>query len=201
MRPQNRESILAAKILMVLSASIILTLGVVHLVYTFWGPKLTPRDPALQISMSQIAPVITKETTMAREACSGNSASAILDYKAAGLIFKSMLAGTLDRAQAQWAIWGLFSTNAKGNSFFTAINGAGIDATYLAEAQTAPGSSFNGLSALYPARREAGIWPAGVHRHRSSRADDSHAAGYGPDRTGGCGSPQAGEGLRNFLIG
>src|SRR5258708_23133921 len=66
MRPQNREGILAAKILMVLSASIIFTLGVVHLVYTFWGPKLTPRDPALQISMSQIAPVITKETTMWR---------------------------------------------------------------------------------------------------------------------------------------
>jgi hypothetical protein len=57
---------LAAKILMVLSASIVLTLGVVHLVYTFWGPKLTPRDPALQISMSQTSPVITKETTMWR---------------------------------------------------------------------------------------------------------------------------------------
>jgi len=51
---------------MALSASIILTLGVVHLVYTFWGPMLTPRDPALQISMSQTSPVITKETTMWR---------------------------------------------------------------------------------------------------------------------------------------
>ena len=66
MRPQNREGILAAKILMVLSASIIFTLGVAHLVYTFWGSKLTPRDSALQISMSQVAPVITKETTMWR---------------------------------------------------------------------------------------------------------------------------------------
>src|SRR6516162_3349425 len=66
MRPQNREGILAAKILMVLSASIVFTLGVVHLVYTFWGPMLTPRDPALRISMSQVAPVITKETTMWR---------------------------------------------------------------------------------------------------------------------------------------
>src|SRR5258707_2267495 len=66
MRAQNGEGILAAKILMVLSASIIFTLGVVHLVYTFRGPKLTPRDPALQISMSQIAPVIAKETTMWR---------------------------------------------------------------------------------------------------------------------------------------
>jgi hypothetical protein len=61
---QNRERILAARILMVLSASILFTLGVVHLVYTFWGTKLTPRDPVLQISMSQISPVITKETTM-----------------------------------------------------------------------------------------------------------------------------------------
>jgi hypothetical protein len=59
-------SILAARILMVFSASIVLTLGVLHLVYTFWGPSLTPREPALQISMSQIAPVMTKETTMWR---------------------------------------------------------------------------------------------------------------------------------------
>jgi hypothetical protein len=57
---------LAAKILMVLSAGICLMLGVFHLVYTFRGPLLTPRDPALQISMSEIAPVITNETTMWR---------------------------------------------------------------------------------------------------------------------------------------
>ena len=63
---ERRESILAAKILMVLSAGIVFTLGVVHLVYTFWGQKLTPRDPSLQISMSQISPVITKETSMWR---------------------------------------------------------------------------------------------------------------------------------------
>ena len=55
-----------AKILMVASAGILLTLGVVHLAYTFWGSKLTPRDPALQVSMSQISPVITRETTMWR---------------------------------------------------------------------------------------------------------------------------------------
>lgn len=51
---------------MILSASIILALGVLHLVYTFWGPKLSPRDSTLQVSMSQISPVITKETTMWR---------------------------------------------------------------------------------------------------------------------------------------
>src|SRR3984957_13150610 len=66
MGSQNGKSMLAARILMVLSASIVFALGVVHLVYTFWGPNLTPRDPSLQISMSQISPVITKETTMWR---------------------------------------------------------------------------------------------------------------------------------------
>jgi hypothetical protein len=51
---------------MVVSASISFTLGVLHLVYTFWGTNLTPRDHALQIAMSQISPVITKETTIWR---------------------------------------------------------------------------------------------------------------------------------------
>src|SRR5208283_6161685 len=58
--------ILTARILMVVSAGIVFTLGVAHLVYTFWGTKLMPRDAALQISMSQISPVITRETTMWR---------------------------------------------------------------------------------------------------------------------------------------
>jgi hypothetical protein len=77
---------LAAKILMVLSASIIFALGAVHLVYTFWGPKLTPRDPALEISMSQISPVITKETTMWR-AWVGFNASHSMGLILFGLVF------------------------------------------------------------------------------------------------------------------
>ena len=84
--PKNRESVLAAKILMVLSASIVLTLGIVHLFYTFWGPELTPRDPALQISMSQISPVITKETTMWR-AWVGFNVSHSMGAMLFGLVF------------------------------------------------------------------------------------------------------------------
>ena len=57
---------MVAKVLMSVSASIILALGILHLVYTFWGPKLTPRDAALQASMEQVSPVITNETTMWR---------------------------------------------------------------------------------------------------------------------------------------
>jgi hypothetical protein len=75
-----------AKALMVFSAGIILTLGVAHLVYTFWGPKLTPRDPALQISMSQISPVITRETTMWR-AWVGFNASHSMGAILFGLIY------------------------------------------------------------------------------------------------------------------
>jgi hypothetical protein len=85
--------------------------------------------------------------------------SMALDYKAAGLIFKSMLGGTLDRAQAQWAIWGLFSSNAQANPFFTTINGAGIDATYLALAQTAPNSAYNGLLLYTPVGAKPGMGP------------------------------------------
>ena len=50
----------------VVSASILLTLGNMHLAYTFWGTSLAPRDAALQVSMSRISPVLTKETTMWR---------------------------------------------------------------------------------------------------------------------------------------
>jgi hypothetical protein len=86
---------LAAKILMVLSASIIFTLGVVHLVYTFWGSKLTPRDPALQISMSQISPVITRETTMWRAWMGFNATHSM------GLILFGLVFGFLALAHSQ----------------------------------------------------------------------------------------------------
>jgi hypothetical protein len=53
-----------ASIFMVVSAGIILALGVLHLIYTFSGKKLTPRDPALQVRMAEVSPVITRQTTM-----------------------------------------------------------------------------------------------------------------------------------------
>jgi hypothetical protein len=86
---------LAARILMVLSASIIFTLGIVHLVYTFWGPNLTPRDPALEISMSQTSPVITKETTMWRAWVGFNASHSI------GLILFGLIFGFLALAHGQ----------------------------------------------------------------------------------------------------
>ncbi len=60
------KPVVIARVLMVLSATIILLLGLIHLAYTLWGPKFTPRDPAVQLSMAQAPPVITKETSMWR---------------------------------------------------------------------------------------------------------------------------------------
>jgi hypothetical protein len=77
---------LVATILMSLSAAIPLVLGILHLVYTFSGPLLTPRDPALQLSMKQISPVITKETTMWR-AWIGFNASHSMGAILFGLIY------------------------------------------------------------------------------------------------------------------
>lgn len=53
-----------APALMTASAAILFALAFVHLVYTFRGPKLTPRDPALQELMKQAPLVLTRQTTM-----------------------------------------------------------------------------------------------------------------------------------------
>ena len=48
------------------SAAITLLLGFMHLLYTFRGPMLHPRDPDLTARMMAVSPVITRETTMWR---------------------------------------------------------------------------------------------------------------------------------------
>jgi len=64
-RPNLRgEAMGIAEMLLVASGSIILALGFAHLVFTFWGTKLTPRDSSLQEAMKAVSPVITRDTTM-----------------------------------------------------------------------------------------------------------------------------------------
>lgn len=50
--------------LMAASSAVILLLGVIHLLYTFRGNKLHPRDAELETSMQAVSPVLTRETTM-----------------------------------------------------------------------------------------------------------------------------------------
>jgi hypothetical protein len=53
-----------APLLVAASAAIIALLGVVHLLYTFRGVKLHPRDATLVAAMRQVSPVLTRQTTM-----------------------------------------------------------------------------------------------------------------------------------------
>ena len=53
-------------VLILLSVSIIGLLGFAHLVLTFRGPKLLPRDPALKEAMASVKPVITGQTNIWR---------------------------------------------------------------------------------------------------------------------------------------
>jgi hypothetical protein len=50
--------------LIVASAAIPFVFGLMHLLFTFHGSKLTPRDDELQARMRQVSPVITRQTTM-----------------------------------------------------------------------------------------------------------------------------------------
>jgi hypothetical protein len=73
-----------------------------------------------------------------------------LDYKAAGLIFKSALAGNISATDANWAVWGLFSQTAQSQPQFGTTGAAGIEATYLALARTDPNSAYKGLVLYTP---------------------------------------------------
>ena len=53
-----------ASLLTVASALVILLLGVLHLVYTFTGTKLTPRDDDVRTAMESVSPGISSETTL-----------------------------------------------------------------------------------------------------------------------------------------
>ncbi len=55
-----------AAVLIACSALVLLVLGLAHLLLTFRGSKLHPRDHALLISMQEKSPNITRQTTMWR---------------------------------------------------------------------------------------------------------------------------------------
>jgi hypothetical protein len=76
--------------------------------------------------------------------------SQLVDYKAAGLIFKSILRGSLNANAGNFAIWGLFSQNAKNNAFFQSSGAAGIESQYIALAATASNSAYAGLVLYTP---------------------------------------------------
>ncbi len=72
--------------LVVLSAFIILILGIAHLIYTFSESKLRPRDSALLSAMKHVSPGISDETTMWK-AWVGFNASHSMGAILFGLVF------------------------------------------------------------------------------------------------------------------
>jgi len=81
----------AARILMIVCAGVVLLLGTLHLTYTFYGPKLLPRDPDLIAGMQRVALRITSETTVWR-AWIGFNASHSMGAILFGLVFAYLAA-------------------------------------------------------------------------------------------------------------
>ena len=50
--------------LMTASALVIFALGTAHLIFTFRGNKLHPRDSELEARLREVSPVLTRQTTM-----------------------------------------------------------------------------------------------------------------------------------------
>ncbi|MGB0133055.1 LIC_13387 family protein [Dokdonella sp.] len=75
-----------SEILMVSSAAIILLLGSMHLVFTFFGSRMQPRDPGLRARMDAVSPVISRDTTMWR-AWIGFNASHSLGAMLFGMVY------------------------------------------------------------------------------------------------------------------
>ena len=78
-----------ARALVGASSAIPLVIGLIHLAYTFRGPKLTPRDVEVQQSMSVATPVLTRETTMWKAWIGFNASHAL------GIILFGILYGYL----------------------------------------------------------------------------------------------------------
>jgi len=76
----------ASDFLFAASAAVLGALGCIHLLYTYHGNKLDPRDPAVREAMERANPVITRQTTVWR-ATKGFNASHSLGIIAFALVY------------------------------------------------------------------------------------------------------------------
>ena len=109
----------AAHILIAASAAVLGTLGSLHLLYTYHGNKLDPRDPAVREAMQRTTPVITRQTSVWR-ATKGFNASHSL-----GIIAFALVYGYL-------ALW---RSEVLGSSLFLLALGMAVLLAYLALAR------------------------------------------------------------------
>ena len=78
------------------SAAVILLLGLIHLLYTFRGHKLYPRDAELEARLRDVSPVITRQTTMWKAWVGFNASHSF------GAIFFGVIYGYLSLAQGEF---------------------------------------------------------------------------------------------------
>ena len=109
----------AAHSLIAASAAALGTLGSLHLLYTYHGNKLDPRDPAVREAMQRTTPVITRQTSVWR-ATKGFNASHSL-----GIIAFALVYGYL-------ALW---RSDVLGGSLFLLALGMAVLLAYLALAR------------------------------------------------------------------
>jgi len=102
-------------LLILISAAVVGLLGTAHLILTYYGPKLLPRNASTRTTMEQDNPVITTQTTMWR-AWLGFNVSHSLGAMLFGLVY-----GYLALAHPAF----LF------NSVFLQTVGAALLATYV----------------------------------------------------------------------
>ncbi|MBL8302732.1 MAG: hypothetical protein JNM26_08175 [Ideonella sp.] len=84
-----------AYLLIAASATVVGTLGGQHLLYTFHGRRLHPREPALREAMERSALVITRQTTVWR-ALKGFNATHALGILAFALVYGHLAVWRLD---------------------------------------------------------------------------------------------------------
>jgi len=106
----------AAYVLIAASAAVLGALGCIHLLYTYHGNKLDPRDPTVRQAMERTNPVITRQTTIWR-ANKGFNASHSL-----GIITFALVYGYL-------ALW---RSDVLGGSLFLLALGMVVLLAYLA---------------------------------------------------------------------
>lgn len=104
-----------ASVLMLCGTSLMGLLGAVHLLYTYRGNKLDPRDPGLRAAMERSALVITRQTTVWRAGKGFNASHSL------GMIALALVYGHLALVQA----------SALASSPFLAALGLGVLLAYL----------------------------------------------------------------------
>jgi len=94
---QNKEAVITklASGLIALSAVLCAALGLLHLVYTFHGTNLHPRDAELRSKMENALPMLTNETTMWKAWIGFNATHSL------GLLLFGAIYGYLALAQRQ----------------------------------------------------------------------------------------------------